>query len=217
MDFGWHGAKLSKSWWHAGVNRNRDRTAQEILANNTHKTISKQSTMKYLSVSVLSLLMSLAAATSSLRGTTPTNAIEIIVDDYEIVKVGQEGFSFIGKWSPSTSGMDFDGESHWAPYTADNKNIAYFRPRIRKAGQYEIFIWYPDDPNADHAKDMPATIHYGKNGKESSTTKVDLTVNTGEWVSLGAYDLRKGKKGFVELGSKADGNVVADAMKFVLV
>lgn len=164
----------------------------------------------YLLISAFSLLVSVSVAAGAIKPT------EIILDDYNRVKVGHPGFSFRGKWSPSTGGMDYEGESHWAPNSETNENIAYFRPMLKVAGIYKVFIIYPDDPNDDHATDMPVTVHYGKNGKQSNSTAVNLKESTGEWVSLGVYSFTKGKKGYVELGSKADGNLVADACKFVL-
>ena len=159
------------------------------------------------------------AESSAALGAPAPKETTIILDDYEPVKVGQIGFSFIGKWSPSTGGMDYEGESHWAPSSADNANIAYFRPSIAVNGppNYEVFIIYPDDPNDDHATDMPVTIHYGKNAKLSVTKIINLKENTGEWISLGIYELRKGKKSYLEFGSAANGNVMADAAKFGLV
>ena len=107
-------------------------------------------------------------------------------------------------------------ESHWSPYNDYGDIIAYFWPRLSFTGNYEIFIWYPDDPNADHATNMPVTIHHGKNAGQSTTKYVDLTQNTGQWNSLGIYVLYKGKKSFIEARNEVDGNVLADAYKFVL-
>lgn len=163
-------------------------------------------------VAVLYLSASLPAAIK------PDVNTEIIIDDSELVQVGKVGFSFTGKWSPSTGGMDYDGESHWAPNTEEGQeeNVAYFRPKIEVAGIYEVFIIYPDNPNADHAMNMPVTIHYGKNAGQSEEKSVNLTEKTGEWNNLGTHELYKGKKSYIEFGSKADGNMVADACKFIL-
>ena len=54
-----------------------------------------------------------------------------------------------------------------------------------------------------------------KKGKKKKEVLVDLTVNTGSWVSLGTFDMIKGTKCYVMLSSKADFNVIADAVKFV--
>lgn len=63
------------------------------------------------------------------------------------------------------------------------------------------------------------TIFDGKVKKELVVREADIRVNgqtSGEWISLGKFQLKQGEKAYVEISNKnADGIVVADAILFV--
>ena len=58
----------------------------------------------------------------------------------------------------------------------------------------------------------PFTITYDGNAK---TIPVDLRSNIGKWNLLGTFKFAAGSSGNVTLSNKANGNVIADAIKFV--
>jgi hypothetical protein len=45
--------------------------------------------------------------------------------------------------------------------------------------------------------------------------KINLREQTGQWVPLGQFQFDKGKSGYVMTSNAANGNVIADAVKFV--
>jgi hypothetical protein len=80
------------------------------------------------------------------------------------------------------------------------------------AGTYEVFEWHGDDPNADHATKAPFAITCAGGAK---TILVDQTKNIGQWNALGTFKFEAGKGGNITVTNKADGNVLADAIKLV--
>lgn len=85
-----------------------------------------------------------------------------------------------------------------------------WKGRIPADGDYEAFVRYPRVPDA--ATGVEYTVAH-KGGK--STKHLDQTTRTGEWVSLGSFAFTKGKAAKITLSGKADGTVVADAVKLV--
>nr|WP_229321076.1 FAD-dependent oxidoreductase [Larkinella knui] len=92
-----------------------------------------------------------------------------------------------------------------------------FTPTIVKAGKYRIYTYFPR--LAKSASELGITVSDGKNQKSIPIKPADIVVvgqTSGEWVSLGEYDLPTGKTASVEIAVKqADGPVVADAVLFV--
>jgi hypothetical protein len=65
------------------------------------------------------------------------------------------------------------------------------------------------------------TVFDGKNSKKIVIKPNEIKVEgqtSGEWVSLGTFNLPKGKKSYVGISNQnTDGIVVADAVLFVLI
>jgi hypothetical protein len=148
------------------------------------------------------------AAAASTKPAAPAVAGEIIIDN------GDSAFKAVGNWSSATGGHDYKDEVVWAAGTAaaDIPATATWTPEIKTAGLYDVYEWHGDDPNSDHATNAPFTIKFDGGAK---TVLVDLRTNTGRWNLLGAFRFAAGKTGSVTLSSKADGNVIADAVRFV--
>ncbi|GAA4526914.1 golvesin C-terminal-like domain-containing protein [Amycolatopsis samaneae] len=78
-----------------------------------------------------------------------------------------------------------------------------------RTGTYEILVRYPKGATATNAT-------YTIDHDGGSTTKMlDQTQQPGQWVSLGSYSLTEGQARKVTLSDKANGIVVADAVKIV--
>jgi hypothetical protein len=133
-------------------------------------------------------------------------AVEIIIDNND------PEFKSVGNWNLANGGRDYKDETVWVD-TSDPAS-ATWTPKIPAAGEYAVYEWHGDDPNSDHATDAPFTITHAGG---TTTVKVDLTKNTGEWHSLGTFKFNAGTAGNVTLTNKAGGNVIADAVKFVRV
>jgi len=92
-----------------------------------------------------------------------------------------------------------------------------FSPVIERAGKYEVFTYVPRLPGLDgnaHVK-----VFDGSTVKEVGITAASIKVEgqtSGEWVSLGTYQLKAGTGAYVEIGNhKTEGIVAADAVLFV--
>ena len=138
----------------------------------------------------------------------PGKGIEIIIDDED------DEFSTEGYWNSATTSDEYNDATKWIDYSADGDGKAIFTPNIPKTGQYEVFEWHGADPQGDHATDAPYTIKYWGG---SITFAVNLPENVGQWNWLGNFRFKAGTSGNVTISNNANGNVVADAIKFLYV
>jgi hypothetical protein len=92
-----------------------------------------------------------------------------------------------------------------------------FTPDIPKKGRYHAYLYFPKVDQSSTR--TPVTIFDGKSTRGTTILKSDIHVEgqtSGEWVSLGTFDLPDGGKSYVEVSTKdADGAVVADAVIWV--
>ena len=139
----------------------------------------------------------------------PTTAampdIDIIVDNQD------SAFSTTGWWFIGDGGQSYDGDCAWAP--RGTQNIAYVQPELPVAGAYEIFAWWCGDPNHDQSQRALIQIHPAVGRIAPHQVYVNLQENAGQWNSLGTYYLEQ--SGFLSINGYLDGNVVADAFRFV--
>ncbi len=101
----------------------------------------------------------------------------------------------------------------------ESKEIATvrFTPDIPKKGKYDAYLYFPKVDKSSTRTQV--TIFDGKSSHDRAILKSDIRVEgqtSGEWVSLGTFDLPGGRKSYVEVTTKdADGDVVADAVIWV--
>jgi hypothetical protein len=93
---------------------------------------------------------------------------------------------------------------------------AIFRPSIGLTGNYEVFEWHGRlaGPQAarKEATNVPCTITCGGGRR---TLAINQRSRAGQWNSLGIFPFAQGTSGDVTIGNRADGPVMADAVKFV--
>jgi len=136
---------------------------------------------------------------------------EILVDDNDeqhVTITGEWKKLIHGGYGPSLLTDDSKGAVH--------KSIR-FSPAIQKAGKYEVFTYVPRLPGLDgnaHVK-----VFDGRTVKEVEVAAASIKVEgqtSGEWVSLGTYQLKAGNGAYVEIDNhKTDGIIAADAVLFV--
>jgi hypothetical protein len=98
-----------------------------------------------------------------------------------------------------------------------NDGWVKFTPDIKKAGPYDVYSYFlPRIQNA--SSQTLVTVSDGSNEKLIPLKLAEIRVEgqtSGEWIHLGKFNLKPGKKAFVKISSKdADGVVVADAVLF---
>ena len=118
-------------------------------------------------------------------------------------------FKLIGTWDFVSGGGNFGLGAHWAP-KGNGSSKAIFRPRIPENGKYTINVFIGPDPNGDHATNEPVTVRYGSGVK---TKLINTHAEAGRWVSLGEFSLKAGMSSFIVISNKANGNVLADAVR----
>jgi hypothetical protein len=152
-------------------------------------------------------LQTLLKANPLVNGATP----ELLVDNEDTKHV-----SVKGSWAPVKKGGY--GPSFLTTAEDDkNSGSVTFTPEIAKAGAYQIYVYFPKV--AKMASEMKLSVKYGSDLKELTVREKDIVVEgqtSGEWFSLGKFNLPKGNASAVNISSEgASGAVVADAVLFV--
>ncbi len=154
----------------------------------------------------------------------PTTAVtDVIIDsDDEGTNPGSREAVYTGNWTQENdlteNAWAIAYKAHkdrWAmAYTTagDGSNTAKFTPNIGLPGKYVVYEWHGKLNGFNQAKNAPYEVKYAGGSKSFS---IDQSINQGQWNLLGEYQFNQGQSGYVKIANKADGVVVADAIKFV--
>ncbi|MCX6218656.1 FAD-dependent oxidoreductase [Spirosoma sp.] len=142
-------------------------------------------------------------------GSTP----EILVDNDDPIQTARTG-----EWTRDDNPKGAYGPSYFTTSGSGSAvKTVRFSPAVTKAGIYHAYIYIPKLTGASSKTNL--LVSDGNQTKPITIREGDIRVEgqtSGEWVSLGSYNLLPGKKSFVEVSTKdADGIVVADAVLFV--
>lgn len=89
-----------------------------------------------------------------------------------------------------------------------------FTPDLPNTDRYQIYAYF--SKNANRSSKTEVLIHDGKEAKVlslASSSIKELGLSSGEWASIGVFELPKGGDSFVEISNRnADGMVSADAI-----
>lgn len=171
----------------------------------------------------------------------PTTVVsDIIVDNFNLndTSPGSRPIEFTGTWTPhlSKGAADLVGNNpYWCQLSAaaneavrdqaygyhaaaagNGSSTAVWRPSIGVAGWYEISEWHGwhgDYPSSfREAASVPFEVIVGGQTKVRGT--INQTVNIGQWNRLCYVYFPNGTESLVRISNKADGVVLADAMRF---
>ncbi len=132
--------------------------------------------------------------------------VEVIVDDED------DGFQIAhGDWGIIINAETYNGTLRFHP-AATRDERARFTPDLPGMGTYEVYAYWVMAPN--RATDAPYTIHHVGGATD---VRVNQQLDGGQFNLLGTFDFLAGIEGYVELSADADGVVIADAVRFVLV
>ena len=89
---------------------------------------------------------------------------------------------------------------------------------VKNDGRYTIYTYHIR--RAESSKVMELVVNDGKSDRDVVIDSEKITIKgqtSGEWVSLGEYDLRAGEKGYVEFTNRGNvtGQICADAVLLV--
>ncbi len=137
-----------------------------------------------------------------------------IVSDIVIDNVSA---TFTGSWATGTSSTDKYGSDYrYATTAASETATAIFRPTLQAAGNYDVYVWYPQGSNRSAM--APHTVYW--NGG-SQTISVNQQANGGRWnLLVAAKPFLAGAAGYVKIGNGTGETslvVMADAVRFLLV
>ncbi len=133
-----------------------------------------------------------------------TTIAAIIADDAQAAKTGT--------WAVDPAVTAYEGSSSSIAKGTGANSITW-TPNLLQAGYYKVFYWLPtgSNSNSDNAK---YTISFDGGSK---TYTVNQKAAGGQWILLGIHRFAAGASGSVQVTDDANGLVVADAVKFLLV
>jgi N-acetylmuramoyl-L-alanine amidase len=115
-----------------------------------------------------------------------------------------------GKWTSTTTTGGFYGPDYVFRTPGDGSSSVTWPFPGSAAGRYEVFARWSAGPN----RATNATYRVISNNGPADVS-VNQKNNGASWQSLGSFDFQPGKSQGVVLTDKADGVVVADALRFV--
>jgi hypothetical protein len=148
------------------------------------------------------------AASATPAAAAATKPVPVIVDNHD-----PEGrFTIQGNWHQAEAGGDWGGNlCHWSMKDPDGGALARWETPLPASGRWKVYVWYGSDPYDDHATDAPFTVDHADG---ETTVPVNEKQNQQTWVWIGTYRFDAGVPAIVTVSNRADGNVIADAVKF---
>src|SRR5439155_19498369 len=135
----------------------------------------------------------------------PALADEIVVDDASV------GVVIKGEWAQSASTAGFFGSGYRYRSAGDGSGtVTWPLPTSAVAGRYEVSARWTSGPNRASNATYVVTHAAG-----TAAVTVDQRSKGGEWQSLGSFRFSPGANQGVRLSDKADGIVIADAVRWV--
>jgi len=162
-----------------------------------------------------------------------TSVSSIIIDnDWQGTSPASDAVKLVGEWSEINADNKVDQchNQHYeigkcrtkntyafintaTAYSKSENAQAVYAPNIGVAGEYKVYEWHGKLNNTNQATNVVYKINHAK-GVENKV--VNQQQNQGRWNYLGSYVFISGTLGNVKINvSGADGEVVADAIKFV--
>ncbi len=123
--------------------------------------------------------------------------------------------SFEGKWTPGKMKPNRFGSNYeCAKSVAGGPNAtAIYRPKITKAGKYDVYVWYPSD--LPLSGEVPHTLFHAGT---SERIMVDQRENGGQWLLIATEKyFEAGTEGYLAISNDLGTNeaiIVADAVRF---
>ena len=135
----------------------------------------------------------------------PVFADEVVVDD------AAPTVQISGEWATSTVSGGFIGSGYRYRVAGDgSSSVTWLLPASASAATYEVFARWTSGPNRASNATYVVTHAAG-----TASITVDQRSKGGDWQSLGTFSFSPGASQGVRLSDKADGVVVADAVRWV--
>jgi N-acetylmuramoyl-L-alanine amidase len=150
-------------------------------------------------------VVALSMLFATLPFATPAHATELIVDNSD------SAVQVKGKWTATKETPGFYGADYLFRTPGNgSSSVTWPFPSGAASGRYQVLAQWSAGPNRATNATYQITSNSG-----TSNTSVNQKVNGGGWQSLGSFDFQPNKAQGITLTDKADGVVVADAIRFV--
>src|SRR5579859_7738375 len=150
-------------------------------------------------------LIALLLLAAALPLTTPSFAAEVVVDNSD------PSVQVKGTWTKTQTTPGFYGADYLFRNAGDgSSSVTYPFPSNSPAGKYTVYAQWSSGPN----RASNATYQITSNGGTTAVS-VNQKSNGGSFQPLGTFDFQPNKGQGVTLTDKADGVVVADAIRFL--
>lgn len=136
------------------------------------------------------------------------SAPDVLVDDTQIELPADS------KWERAKSNRGF-GPSYIKLEKTRGKQSIQFPVNVQKDGKYDLYIYFVRNQQSTERAEI--LIHNGKETSKFILEQKEIIVRgqtSGEWVSVGEYDLKAGQPAHVEFNNNGNvtGIVIADAV-----
>ncbi|MFC4075642.1 DNRLRE domain-containing protein [Salinithrix halophila] len=115
-----------------------------------------------------------------------------------------------GDWNTSDSVDGHQGFDYLWNHSGTGDDVFTWNLAVPEDGDYDVYVKYLS--HTDRATNAPYTVQYDGG---TDIQKVNQKENGSQWVKLGTYGFRAGKRGKITLSDDANGTVVADAIRLV--
>lgn len=123
------------------------------------------------------------------------------------------GISLVGAWTTGTSPSGFQGSNFLNDGATGSGKSVTFTPTIPISGLHQVFVRWPQGSGTTRATNIPIDVIHASGTR---SLQVDQKVNGSVWAPLGTYSFNSGTSGAIRIRNDgANGNVIADAVKFV--
>lgn len=128
-----------------------------------------------------------------------------------IVDNSNAGFTASSGWATASSSTDKYGADYRYHSTAPTSDQAVWTASLPSAGNYAVYVWYPQGSN--RSTTAPYTI---STSAGTSTVHVNQQITGGQWVSQGTFAMNAGSNTIkLSFWTGTGFVVVADAVKWV--
>ncbi|HEX7063517.1 MAG TPA: DUF6531 domain-containing protein, partial [Bacillales bacterium] len=122
----------------------------------------------------------------------------------------------VDEWKTTTNGDGYQNKNYQTNAKGDGSDTFTWNVQVPMDGTYDVYVKYVS--GTGYATNAPYTVHYTDKATGDQAKKiytVDQTTGGGEWQKLGSLYFETGYGQKLVLTDKADGTVVADAVKLV--
>ena len=135
---------------------------------------------------------------------------EVIVDNADAGVMDQQGGrTFTGMWCTTPPWNQYGIDALFN--CAGTEAVTYrWTPTLPTAGSWDVYIWWSAQSNQSANAAVKVVSADG-----SVTKTFDQRSGGGQWVLHGRYSFTAGANGYVEIGNGGEGQVSADAVRFV--